>query len=155
MEARFKIGFISFEIRWWIVLLVVLSSGLAALWVPASLVPLAYLSLLLHEIGHAVAQNALFGVGSRVRLFGIIRGRTISVLPRPSTSRERIICSLSGPLVGILFGASLLAPALVFAWGWMFVAGSACIMALHLFNLLPIKDGSDGSVIKQALEKVD
>lgn len=146
-DVRFKLGFITVEARWWIVLLSAVASVVAC-WLPeASLVPLAYLVLLLHEVGHAVAQRAMFGVKSTVRLFGVLRGRAISILPRPATRRERVIFLLSGPLTGISAGLTLLALSVGLALGWVFVAGSCVITSFHIYNLLPFKGGSDGSVI--------
>lgn len=153
MVVRFRLGFASFEIRWWIVLVVALSLVLSFWLSEALLVCGAYLSLVLHEVGHAAVQRAIFGVRSVVRLFGVIRGRTTSTLSRLATPRERIIYSLTGPLVGIIFGLAVLLVAVVAALGWPFVAGGAAIMALHVYNLLPFKAGSDGAVIKQMLAK--
>ena len=142
-----RLGFVSLEVRWWIVLACVLGLALSPWILEALLIPLAYLVLLLHEVGHAVAQRAMFGVKSTVRLFGVLRGRSISILPRPATRRERVIFLLSGPLTGISAGLTLLALSVGLALGWVFVVGSCIITSFHVYNLTPIKDGSDGSVI--------
>lgn len=152
-DVRFKLGFVSLEVRWWIVLACVLGLALSPWVLEALLVPLAYLSLLLHEIGHAAYQRRTFGAGSQVRIFGLIRGRTTSLLPRPPTPDEQIAYSLTGPLVGIAFGLVCAMAAIALTLGWVAVTGCFAIVALHVFNLLPFKAGSDGSVIRQALGK--
>lgn len=148
-NVRFRLGFVSFEIRWWIACIVLLSAGLAGWFAEALIIPLAYLSLALHEVGHAIVQHRIFGVPSRVWLYGIMRGATTSLLPRPATRTERVVYSLVGPLVGIVFG---LVVALVASRG-TFVVGGFAIAAMHAYNLLPFGYDSDGAHIKSALER--
>lgn len=143
----------------------------AALWIVAVL-----LSLLVHEMGHALAFRR-YGRHSHIVLYSF-GGLTIpeAGFARPQTASSRILISLAGPAAGFLF-ALLLELVLYLAgfhvgfrshlFSWDFpgrVIGDLRLRVLismllevnifwGLFNLLPIFPLDGGQVFREILQK--
>lgn len=123
-----------------------------AIWVGVVLV-----SVLVHELGHAVAMR-LSGVGSRITLHGM--GGLTFPAARIHSRPKRIAVDLAGPLSGIFLlgvpavwlGRTLDNPSdtvelVIIAMVWVNVAWS-------LVNLLPILPLDGGNVTKEVLDAV-
>ena len=123
-----------------------------AIWVGVVLV-----SVLVHELGHAVAMR-LSGVGSHIVLHAM--GGLTFPAARITSRRKRIAVDLAGPLSGILLlgvpavwlGRTLDNPSdtvelLIISMVWVNVAWS-------LVNLLPILPLDGGNVTKEVLDAV-
>ncbi|MDB4992801.1 MAG: hypothetical protein JWM74_233 [Myxococcaceae bacterium] len=67
-------------------------------------IPIVLLSVLLHELGHALMGKA-FGLTPRIDLHGM--GGTTSWEHKDVSAPKKILISLAGPLVGIILGMAL------------------------------------------------
>ncbi len=105
---NFRIGKIPVRVGGSVLLTTLLLGGLGSQGVPEALVWLVvvFLSVLLHELGHAIAVS-LFGLTPQIELHGM--GGTTSWAQPPEHPGmrpwQRIFVSVAGPFVGILVGA--------------------------------------------------
>ncbi|MFL5450466.1 MAG: site-2 protease family protein [Myxococcales bacterium] len=127
--------------------------AIVALWIAV-----VFVSVLIHELGHALVGKALGG-RPEIQLEGF-GGVTFPRLPAPPSATSQIGLSLAGPLAGLLPGAA----------GWAidrFVApepGSALAIAAGLafttslfwtvLNLLPVLPLDGGQVLLAALQGI-
>ena len=134
-DLRFTIAGIPVRVHplFWLVALLLGSSG-ALIEIPIWIF-VVFVSILIHELGHALAFRR-YGVGSQVVLH-FMGGLTIpestpsgtswaSVAPSP---REEVVISLAGPFAGFLF-------ALVIMITTVFAGGS--LITSKLFGFLPL-----------------
>ena len=75
-------------------------------WALLIWVPIAFLAVLLHEMGHAVAFRR-YGVPSEIQLVAL-GGLTVPLSQRRLQPGQAFIVSFAGPLVGIIIGGSAL-----------------------------------------------
>ncbi len=118
--------------------------ALLAVWVLG-----AFVAVLLHELGHALAGRA-FGLVPAIELHGM-GGHTSWIEGKRIGPGKQIVISLAGPLVGIVLGAMLL---LVMRSGDLSPLGKEAIWSLvyvnlgwGLFNLLPILPLDGGNIL--------
>jgi Zn-dependent protease len=114
----------------------------------------AFVSIIIHELGHALAIRRLGYGGSTIVLHGL--GGVCQWRGTP-TRRNRIIIALAGPGAGFLVGGIVLPCVLIFGYPGEFLAHSAVRALLFinigwgLFNLLPIWPLDGGHVVRAAL----
>jgi Zn-dependent protease len=114
---------------------------------------LALVSVLLHELGHAVlARHA--GARPSITLMAM-GGVTTYTPPRQLSRLESLAISLAGPAVGLLLGGALLLlrpdedpPGLV---GFALRAAIFTTLGWSLFNLLPIAPLDGGQALRELL----
>jgi hypothetical protein len=118
---------------------------------------IAPLSILVHELGHAVLARAA-GARASIALVGF-GGLTRFTTARPLSRGWSLAISLAGPLVGLAVGALLFAVALVV--GPTLTPGGPAAVALQLgiftsvawsvLNLLPVLPLDGGQVLRELL----
>jgi Zn-dependent protease len=114
---------------------------------------LALVSVLLHELGHAVLARR---VGARPSITLMAMGGVTTYTPPRQLSRlESLAISLAGPAVGLLLGGALLLlrpdedpPGLV---GFALRAAIFTTLGWSLFNLLPIAPLDGGQALRELL----
>jgi Zn-dependent protease len=123
---------------------------LLAIWVACVTV-----SIVVHELGHALAARR-FGVVPQVTLYGL--GGLTSMQCRPLNRSQGILVSLAGPVAGLAFWQlALLAlnhPSFLPASPWVAAALFFLVyinLNWTLFNLLPILPLDGGQVMRNAL----
>lgn len=124
-------------------------------WMIALWVPIMFLGVLLHEMGHALMLKR-FRVPSEVHLVGM--GGFTQHGGRGLTHLRSILVSFAGPAVGLVLGGITLAVLLVgpplhhvvrsAMWMWTFVN-----FGWALFNLLPIVGLDGGNMMSAALDR--
>ena len=114
---------------------------------------LALVSVLLHELGHAVLARRT-GASPAITLMAM-GGVTTYTPPRQLSRLESLGLSLAGPAVGLLLGAALLLfrpdedpPGLV---GFAYRAAIFTTLGWSLFNLLPIVPLDGGQALRELL----
>ena len=114
---------------------------------------LALVSVLLHELGHAVLARRV-GAKPSITLMAM-GGVTTYTPPRQLSRLESLAISLAGPAVGILLGGALLLlrpdedpPGLV---GFALRAAIFTTLGWSLFNLLPIAPLDGGQALRELL----
>ena len=118
-------------------------------------VVLVFLSVLLHELGHAVAFRA-FGYGSTVQLV-LFGGVTTPMTDRPLTWGKDVISTLAGPAVGVTLGIiciGLLPRATSPLAEYTLTVGMWTNLVWAGFNLLPILPMDGGRVSRALLGRV-
>jgi Zn-dependent protease len=160
MDGRFRLFGIPVEVSILFFVTVVLirprrSAGDAAL--VAAWVVVAFVSVLLHELGHALAGRA-FGQHPRIRLFAM-GGVTSWRAREPLSAWKRTVIAAAGPSVGIVLGAA--------AWATSVVSGlkrrdgpAAVVLedfvfanfGWGVFNLLPMMPLDGGNIMAAVLE---
>ena len=123
--------------------------------------PVLFIGILLHELGHAEMSKRL-GFGTSEVMFWGLGGLAINRTARRRTPKESIAISLAGPAVSLLLGAGSAAGLYVWAGGFapsdMFGQFLYLMMSLNLFwavfNLLPIYPMDGGQATRSALELV-
>jgi Zn-dependent protease len=147
----FRLGSIPITIdpSFWLVSLVM---GSASGW-PWALVwvGLVFVSVLAHELGHALASRA-FGSGSRIRLYSFGGLTAHAPLSRPAN----VIVSLAGPVAGfVLGGAALLVesftPVTTVRQDWLVHQILWINIGWGLMNLLPVAPLDGGHVLQSLL----
>lgn len=164
MALRFRIGSIPVEVHFFFFLTALLlgmgggdsSPAATGIWVAT-----VFVSVLLHELGHALAGRA-YGLAPVITLHGM--GGTTSWT---EASRRRklghgaqMVISFAGPLVGLLVGAGLLAfrhfhetPESVL--GQELMAGALFAnIGWSIFNLFPILPLDGGQIMAHGFAKV-
>lgn len=120
---------------------------LAVLWVP-----IGFLAVLVHELGHAVVARAQ---GARPSISLVAFGGLTSWVPvRPPSRWSMIASSLAGPVVGIVVGLALMR---VDTTGWSDTTYYAMQVAVFtslgwgVLNLLPMLPLDGGQVMRELL----
>jgi len=109
MALRFRVAGFPVQVHP-LFLLTALATGATGWRSPARVVvwfSVVFLSVLIHELGHALAFRR-FGHGASIALHGL-GGRTSSTGGRPLTHRQELGLSLAGPAAGFLLGGLVLA----------------------------------------------
>jgi stage IV sporulation protein FB len=109
MALRFQVAGFPVQVHL-LFLLTALAVGATGGWNPARLAVwfgVVFLSVLIHELGHALAFRR-FGHGARISLHGL-GGTTSSTGGRSLTHRQDLWLSLAGPAAGFLLGGLVLA----------------------------------------------
>lgn len=137
-----------------VVVLALLGFGLSAhhmaLWVAVATV-----SVLAHELGHALAARAI-GATASISLQGM-SGLTYPRRDTPFSRKEDALVSVAGPAAGLLVGAAILAAHLTLGWkyettgGWILAVSLFTTAGWSLFNLLPILPLDGGHLLVTAL----
>jgi Zn-dependent protease len=118
-------------------------------------VVLVFLSVLFHELGHAVAFRA-FGYRSTVQLV-LFGGITTPETDQPLTWGKDVVCTLSGPAVGVALGLLCLvlhpraSSALI---EYTLEVGTWTNLVWAGFNLLPILPMDGGRVSRAVLGRI-
>lgn len=121
-----------------------------AIWVA-----LAVVSVLGHELGHAVAARRL-GAEATIALQGL-GGLTRSYRPKPFSRGESALLTFAGPLAGILLGLPVLFAIGALDWPSWTLGGFALRTAVFTtlgwsaFNLLPVMPLDGGHLLETAL----
>jgi Zn-dependent protease len=106
------------------------------------------LSVVLHELGHALAARH-YGIGTdNITLYPF--GGIASITGQPRSAREEFVIAIAGPAVnGVLFlGAAVFWAAL----GWRVLLTIAALnLVMGLFNLIPAFPMDGGRVLRAAL----
>lgn len=119
-------------------------------------VPIVFLAVLLHEMGHAL-MGRRFGRRPEVHLLAM-GGITTWPAGRQLTHWRSILVSFAGPAVGIVIGGAALA-FLIFGpslGGLAFIALQAVIwtnLGWAIFNLVPILPLDGGQIVAAALDR--
>jgi stage IV sporulation protein FB len=134
------------------------ASRLSEPWFLASWVAVVLGSVLLHELGHALAFRR-YGYAPSIRLHAMGGHTTANA---PLTWKQDMVVSLAGPLLGLAIGG------LVYAAGWFFPALhstpflSVVVSDLvwvnigwSIVNLLPILPMDGGRVLLAGLRRFD
>ncbi len=156
---RFKVGpFPVLVYPWFFLSAILLGAGYGFGWKMAAWIFVVFLSVLVHELGHAVVGR-IFGGRPEIRLeaFG---GVTFPQFRAPPPPRRQFVLSFAGPIAGLLLGAAayLLMRAIppesgsITAWImgqfiWVSVVWAA-------FNLLPILPLDGGHMLLAFVEGV-
>ncbi|HYH48585.1 MAG TPA: hypothetical protein VEG38_03460, partial [Acidimicrobiia bacterium] len=137
-----------------VILLALLGFGLSAhhmaLWVAIGTV-----SVLAHELGHALAARA-FGASATISLQGL-SGLTQPRRATPFSRKEDALVSVAGPAAGFMLGAAVLGAWLTLRWdygttgGWILVMSLFTTAGWSVFNLLPILPLDGGHLLAAAL----
>ena len=125
------------------------SAGLPAAVVGLGLAVMVFGSVLLHELGHALAAR-VYGISTRdITLYPF--GGVASLRAEPASSGSELVIALAGPLVNLLLGAL----ALPLALGGSSVAITFLVLNLGmgLFNLLPAYPMDGGRVLRAILAR--
>lgn len=118
-------------------------------------VAVATVSILAHELGHAVAARA-FGATATITLEGMA-GLTRPRRAEPFTRREDALVSAAGPAVGLVLGAALFAALVALRWPYATTGGFLLTLSIFttagwsVFNLLPILPLDGGHLLVAAL----
>lgn len=127
-------------------------------WAIALWIPVMFLAVLLHELGHAVTYRR-YGVVSEIQLVAL-GGLTIPQTPVRLRPGQQFLVSFAGPLVGIVIGGSalllqLFAPLppsvpLDIALGAIVWTN----LGWAIFNLVPIVGLDGGNMMAAVFEKI-
>lgn len=156
---NFRLGSIPVRVRGaFLILAVVLGARLEKPDLIAIWVAVVFVSVLVHELGHALIGRA-FGLAPQIELHGM-GGTTSWVEAREVGNRRSIAISLAGPLAGLaIAGLLVLARRLGFQPGSPRVVIALEIAVLvnykwGLFNLAPMLPLDGGNVVRSALNGV-
>jgi len=146
LSLRFRLGPFPVSVEPWF-FFVPLIAFRASLWTALAWTAVVFASILVHELGHALAAR-LFGAGAAIRLYGLGGLTYHSGLP---TARRRILVTLAGPGAGFLLGLLALGP-------YLLLPPSFAVRALLLtnvfwgaVNLLPVPPLDGGHVLEELL----
>lgn len=156
---RFRVGpFPVFVYPWFFLSAILLGANLGFGWRMAAWIGVVFVSVLVHELGHAMVGRA-FGGSPEIRLeaFGGVTFPRFRERPGPG---RQFLLSVAGPLVGLVPGAA--AYALLRYWPPDAGSISAWAMAQFIwvsilwavFNLLPILPLDGGNMLLALLEGV-
>lgn len=109
MALRFRVAGLPVQVHP-LFLLTAVASGISGWWTPGRVAVwcgVVFLSVLIHELGHALAFRR-FGHGASISLHGL-GGTTSSTGGRTLTHRQELWLSLAGPGAGFLLGGGVLA----------------------------------------------
>lgn len=111
-----------------------------------------FLSILIHELGHALMARR-YGAPVRIDLHGI-GGRASYILPNP-TKKKTIIITAAGPVLQLVVGLValyILAPLSQGTLAAAFIAPFVWIsLILAVFNLIPVYPMDGGQILYEAL----
>ena len=115
---------------------------------------LATVSVLVHELGHAVVARTT-GASPVITLAGL-GGLTSYVPPAPVSRARSIAISVAGPAVGIVIGLALVAVEMAFdvrsdLWSSVLTLGIFITLAWSVLNLLPILPLDGGQTMRELL----
>ncbi|HZR10695.1 MAG TPA: hypothetical protein VFA79_19060, partial [Myxococcales bacterium] len=102
---RFKVGpFPVLVYPWFFISAVLLGPGIDSGWVLVAWVLVVFVSVLGHELGHAIVGR-VYGGQPEIRLeaFG---GVTFPKVARPLGPARQFVLSFAGPIAGLLIGAA-------------------------------------------------
>lgn len=125
-DVNFTTGFIRWHVVWYVWALLVAATPVAFWRYEALAVHLLYLSIVLHELAHAVAARVAAGAVSTVTV-RVSGGRTVSTGATSPLTRSFVVwTSIAGPSAGILVGVvtALCAP----SWWLTAVGGGLCVL---------------------------
>ena len=111
---------------------------------------LAFGSVLLHELGHALTARRL-GVpiaGIELNFFG--GAAKMTRLPR--SPRDEIVIAAAGPAVSLALGALGLGVGMLTGWSFALLIGTINVV-LGVFNLLPALPMDGGRILRAALAR--
>jgi Zn-dependent protease len=156
---RFKVGPFPVSVYpWFFLSAILLGAGYGFGWRMAAWIFVVFVSVLVHELGHAIIGRA-FGGRPEIRLeaFG---GVTFPQFRSPPKPGRQFVLSFAGPIAGLLLGA--LAYGVVRAFPPERGAVSAFVMAQFVwvsivwaaFNLLPILPLDGGNMMLAFIEGV-
>ncbi len=143
---------------WFFITAVLLGGGLGFGWKMLVWIFVVFVSVLVHELGHAVVALA-FGGRPEIRLEGF-GGVTFPRLPQPPSAWKQIVLSVAGPVAGL--GLGLAAWALGRALPPEAGSPSATVLLLFrvtsidwaILNLLPVLPLDGGHVLQAVIEGV-
>jgi len=129
--------------------------GLGSAEVVAVWIVLVFVSVLAHELGHAVAFRA-FGYTSTVQLV-LFGGVTTPDTDRPLSWGKDVVTTLAGPTAGVLLGllcSSLAGRATSPLATYTMVLGTWTNLVWAVFNLLPVLPMDGGRVSRAVLGRI-
>ena len=156
---RFKVGpFPVLVYPWFFISAVLLGPGIDSGWVLVAWVLVVFVSVLGHELGHAIVGR-VYGGQPEIRLeaFG---GVTFPRVARPLGPARQFVLSFAGPIAGLLIGAAAyglgqaLPPARGSISAFMVEATVEVSKLWAVFNLLPILPLDGGQMMLAVLEGV-
>jgi Zn-dependent protease len=160
MILRFRLGSIPVNVHpAFFLVAVFLGIGGNDLAVLASWIGVVFVSVLLHELGHAAAGRA-FGLSPQIDLHGMGGTTSWTAVGRPLSSGQRIVVSLAGPVAGLAVGGGVFALAaarvIPATAGWSRVVSEMLFVNVGwgVLNLLPMLPLDGGNVMRQALGAV-
>ncbi len=155
MEERphFSIAGIPIRVRWTFAI----TGYLAYQWgttpqVGAAIVAIVFVSILLHELGHAFMGRA-FGLHPSVQLYAF-GGLTSWVGGKNITHGKSLLISLAGPAVSLAIGGISLVPAIMHPSNEIVVAVLVVNGGWGLFNMLPVMPMDGGNALRSFLHFV-
>jgi Zn-dependent protease len=155
MEERphFSIFGIPIRVRWTFAITAYLAfqSG-AAPQTGAAIVAIVFVSILLHELGHAFMGRA-FGLHPSVQLYAF-GGLTSWVGGRNITHGKSLLISLAGPAVSLSIGAIAFVPAAMHPDNEVLTAVLVVNGGWGLFNMLPLMPLDGGNALRSFLHFV-
>ncbi len=165
MALRFRIGSIPVEVQLFFFLTaLLLGGGMDRNIDPATgaaLVGIVFVSILLHELGHALVGR-MYGLTPKITLHGMggLTSWTESSRKGRLGHGAHILISVAGPMVGLVVGGVLYAVTTYVAPPTTPMAERLVMSALFInigwsiFNLLPILPLDGGQIMSHALAKV-
>lgn len=126
--------------------------GLVMVWMGGvtglALVSVAFASVLLHELGHAVVARRL---GVRIKEIELhFFGGAAKMLDMPRRPRDEIQIAAAGPAVSLVLSAALYAGAALTGWEGFFWP-AVVNLGIAVFNLLPALPMDGGRILRAAL----
>jgi Zn-dependent protease len=158
---KFKVGPFPVQVYPWFFISAVLlgsASGYGFDWTMLVWIAVVFISVLVHELGHAVVGRALGGRPEiRLEAFGGVTYPQLRQRPGPG---RQFILSLAGPVAGLLLGAACYglvraappAPGSPVAWTMGQFIWVSAVWAI--FNLLPILPLDGGQMMLAVVEAV-
>jgi Zn-dependent protease len=148
----FRIGSVpvAIEPSFWIISLLMGSSGGAA-WMAFAWMAVVFVSILIHELGHAAAALT-FGSPARIRLYSFGGLTFHQALPR----LQSILVSLAGPFAGFVLGAAVILASRHWPTDdeklqWVIAQTEWVSIGWGIMNLLPILPLDGGHVLRGVL----
>jgi Zn-dependent protease len=158
---KFKVGPFPVQVYPWFFISAVLlgsASGYGFDWTMLLWIAVVFISVLVHELGHAVIGRALGGRPEiRLEAFGGVTYPQLRQRPGPG---RQFVLSLAGPVAGLLLGAACYgllraappAPGSPAAWTMMQFIQVSVVWAV--FNLLPMLPLDGGQMMLAVVEAV-
>ena len=156
---RFKVGpFPVLVFPWFFLSAILLGPGLTFGWQMLAWIVVVFVSVLGHELGHAIVGR-VYGGSPEIRLeaFG---GVTLPRVPRRLGPGRQFVLSFAGPVAGLLVGAAayglgtLLPPAPGSISAWMIDTAVRVSIFWAVFNLLPILPLDGGQMMLAFIQGV-
>lgn len=163
MALRFRIGSIPVEVQLFFFLTALLLGGGMGQDVPpqmaVGLVAIVFVSILLHELGHALAGKA-YGLTPKITLHGMGGTTSWTEARRRLGHGAQVVISFAGPAVGLVLGAALYVITTYWLPPTTPMARSLVVSALFInigwsiFNLLPILPLDGGQIMSHGIAKL-